>query len=229
VSTAATATLIVTIAVAMAGYFAKYMSERVLAQRTARLERINSQLSELYGPLLADFVLGNAVWAHFYERNSDRSGLMFSDVDGELVPRHAALWQRWIEAVFQPTNRRMTECVRSHAALLRENEMPPCLQELAAHVAAYDILIARWREPGFVPRTTVDLVPPDGYTFPREELAEYIVPAFSELKRDQQELLGKLNRWAPKSQRTTVATVGQNVATQRRTLSKSAPESGESK
>jgi hypothetical protein len=44
---------LVTIAVAVIGYIGTYGNNLRLAQRERRLERINRQLAELYGPLLA--------------------------------------------------------------------------------------------------------------------------------------------------------------------------------
>jgi hypothetical protein len=43
----------VDVVVAVIGYFVTYRTNLSLAQRNDRLERINRQLSEFYGPLLA--------------------------------------------------------------------------------------------------------------------------------------------------------------------------------
>ena len=195
-STAATITVAVTILLAGAGYLATYASSRVLAQRAARLERINKQLSELYGPLLADLESGNAAWQVFQEI-AKRSGPMFWDIGAAPNPDQTALWQLWITTVFQPTNRQMTECIKTHAALLIEDDMPACLIRLAANTAAYDVLASRWGDPDFTPTRPEDLVAPDQYTFPRGELETYARSSFQRLKADQQDLLGKLSRGGP--------------------------------
>ena len=49
--TAAVITAIVTIFVALAGYLITYWNNILLSRRTERLNRINKQLNEFYGPL----------------------------------------------------------------------------------------------------------------------------------------------------------------------------------
>ena len=45
-------TTIVTFALAVIGYLAKYINDLRLAKRAEKLNRVNRQLKELYGPLL---------------------------------------------------------------------------------------------------------------------------------------------------------------------------------
>ena len=47
------AVALIGVCIAVIGYFIKYRIDLKLAQRNDRLERINRQLSEFYGPLLA--------------------------------------------------------------------------------------------------------------------------------------------------------------------------------
>jgi hypothetical protein len=47
------AVALIGVCIAVIGYFVKYRFDLRLAQRNDRLERINRQLSEFYGPLLA--------------------------------------------------------------------------------------------------------------------------------------------------------------------------------
>ena len=171
------------------------MRNRRLAQREARLDRINKQLSEPYGPLLADLEAGHAAWAVFQEARRTSGPTL----GPEAMPseKQAALWRRWIQTVFQPTNRRMIDRVKTHADLLLEDSMPTCLSALAANTAAYDVLAAQWqeqRERG--PSRREDLFAPDEYAFPRAELAGYIPVSFRALKEAQAELLGTLGRTA---------------------------------
>jgi Polyketide cyclase / dehydrase and lipid transport len=178
----------VAIFLALAGYLATYASNRLLAQRQAQLERINSQLNNLYGPLLADQALGKAAWK-VYEETGEKK--WWDEPRSPPDDEQSAQWQALMDKVFQPTNRRMLECVKANAALLLEDHMPECLIHLAAHSAAYNILAVRWAEPKFVATRREDLVAPG--KFPGDELEKYVRASFTKLKQDQLELLGKLS------------------------------------
>jgi hypothetical protein len=191
----ATFTVAVTILLALAGYIATHLSNRLLAEREARLARINTQLSELYGPLFADLVAGNAAWDVFKEL-ALQLGPPFWKSGSAPDDRQALLWQLWVRAVFQPRNRRMTERIKTRADLLVEDELPSCLVRLAANTAAYDVLAARWDSPHFAPRSREDYLAPSQYAFPRDELDDYLPSSYRNLKRAQQDLLGKLGRRA---------------------------------
>lgn len=58
-------TISVTVLLAFTGYFASYLYNLRLAQRNDRLERVDKQLSDLYGPLLALVMSGTASWDAF--------------------------------------------------------------------------------------------------------------------------------------------------------------------
>src|SRR5215218_5306350 len=58
----------VDVVVAVIGYFVTYRTNLRLAQRNDRLERINRQLSEFYGPLLALTRSSDQSWQAFRKR-----------------------------------------------------------------------------------------------------------------------------------------------------------------
>jgi hypothetical protein len=58
----------VDVVVAIIGYFVTYRTNLSLAQRNDRLERINRQLSEFYGPLLALTRSSDQSWQAFRKR-----------------------------------------------------------------------------------------------------------------------------------------------------------------
>ena len=51
-----------TIFLALVGYFAKYLHNLHLSRRKDRLERINKQLSELYGPMFSLTHASTTAW-----------------------------------------------------------------------------------------------------------------------------------------------------------------------
>jgi hypothetical protein len=50
-------------------------------------------------------------------------------------------WRLWMTTVFMPINLRIYELIVSKADLLIERDMPECLRELGAHVAAYQTVL----------------------------------------------------------------------------------------
>lgn len=62
------AVAIIGVCIAVIGYFVKYRTDLRLAQRNDRLERINRQLSEFYGPLLALTRSSGQSWQAFRKR-----------------------------------------------------------------------------------------------------------------------------------------------------------------
>jgi hypothetical protein len=171
-----TATLVVTVAVAFGGYFATYLWNLRIAQRKDRLERVNRQLSELYGPLLALVTAGTRafqVWrsSEFTLQSWDEA----SDAD-------KAEWQLWMTHVFMPLNRRMMDVITTHADLLVGSDLPAPLLDLAAHVWEYEALLAKWDNRDFS-RMVPEIL------FPRDALSAYVSETFLDLKREQASLL----------------------------------------
>ncbi|WP_208903952.1 hypothetical protein [Streptomyces incarnatus] len=136
--------LVVTVFVAAAGYGATYLTNLRLARRKDHLDRVNRQLSELYGPLYAQSEAVDRAWRKFVAGGGNVWAAL-----APVTAEQAATWRLWMSAVFMPLNRRMVETVVSHADLLREDTIPEPLKDLCAHVACYEPIVARWQEDGF--------------------------------------------------------------------------------
>ncbi|MDX2576708.1 hypothetical protein PV332_14640 [Streptomyces scabiei] len=180
--------LLVTVLVAAMGYGATYLTNLHLARRQDHLDRVNRQLSELYGPLYAQSEAVDRAWNEFVDRYGK-----FWHPSTPATAEQAALWRLWMSAVFMPLNRRMVETIVSHADLLLDDTMPDALKALCGHVACYEPLIARWQEDGFDSVQYVDHVSIAG-DFPHEELDAYLEKAFKSLKSDQAKLLARMQR-----------------------------------
>lgn len=177
---------LVGVLVAAVGYIAKYATDLRLAQRTDRLERINRQLSEFYGPLLALTRSSEESWFAFKRRY--RPGHeSFWRGDPPLTRDEVMVWRLWIITVFMPANERIMQLVFEHADLIEEPEMPPCLLAVCAHVAGYRAIIKEWEtgEVSFAREDNISLV-----NFPGQELADYAATEFGRLKAEQGALLG---------------------------------------
>lgn len=160
--------LVVTVVVAAFGYGATYLTNLRLARRKDHLDRINRQLSELYGPLYAQSEAADRAWRKF----AARYGAVWT-ASVPATTEQAATWRLWMSTVFMPLNRRMVETVVSHADLLREDTIPEPLKELCAHVACYEPIVARWQENGFNSVRVDDHMSIAG-NFPRAELDAYL-------------------------------------------------------
>jgi hypothetical protein len=177
------ATLLVTVALAFAGYVVTYRNSVKLSQRKERLDRIDRQLRELYGPLVALTSASGEAWLGF--RKLYRPGVP-SYWRSEPAPtaQEAAAWRLWMVEVFMPLNTRMAQLVTEHADLIEEAEMPPSLMTLCAHVEGYRAILAAWKGNNFSHHVSV-------VDFPASDLLAYAGGHYHRLKQEQAVLIGQ--------------------------------------
>ena len=181
------AVALVGVVAAVLGYFVTYGTNLRLAQRNDRLERINQQLSEFYGPLLALTRSSGQSWQAFRQRYRPPGSESFWKSDPPPTKEDAIAWRLWMTTVFMPVHQRMMELVLNRAHLIEEPEMPPSLLTLCAHVNGYQAILKEW-ETGEISTEREDNI--SVVNFPGQELAEYAAAAFGRLKAEQAELLG---------------------------------------
>ena len=181
------AVALVGVCVAAIGYVVKYRSDLKLAQRNDRLERINRQLSAFYGPLLSLTQSSEESWLAFRRRYRPPGDHSFWKPDPPPTMADVIAWRLWMTTVFMPMSQRMSDLVFTHADLIEEPEMPPCLLALCAHVGGYQAVLKQW-ETGEVSIEREDNI--SIVNFPGQELAEYAAAAFGRLKAEQADLLG---------------------------------------
>ncbi len=181
-------TLSVTAALAFIGYFATYFNNVETARRKDRIERLNRQLSEFYGPLFGLVGISNITWDVFSNKVAcRREGTPFWRDEAGPPPtdEEMALWRLWMTAVFMPMTRSMVELVLKKSDLLREESMPLALLLLCAHVSSYEAVFKEWENGDYRNRNSA-------IDFPRAELVEYVNLSFRRLKGEQQRLLGSV-------------------------------------
>ncbi|GAA3655006.1 hypothetical protein L7D48_04320 [Streptomyces sp. S1A] len=178
------ATLIVTVALAFLGYLATYLNGLRLAQRQARLARVNQQLSDFYGPLFALMEANGRIYDAYAEKYARPDGRDFFHHDEPPTEEELAAWRLWATTVFLPNVRAMREVVVTKADLLIEEEVPQVLLDLCAHVSGYEITAARWEQGDHTEHLSV-------IRFPGRELREYVRDRFTRLKHEQAKLLGR--------------------------------------
>lgn len=181
--TAAIITAIVTVLVALAGYLITYWNNIRLSQRSEQLERINKQLAEFYGPLYSLVSTGTQTWAAF--RTKYRPGKPFFESNPPPTEEELEAWRLWMTTVFMPQNIQMQELIVSKTDLLIETDMPECLADLCAHVAAYQVVLKQWENNNFSEHMSI-------IDFPGRKLLDYSHMSFKSLKEKQAKLIGEI-------------------------------------
>jgi hypothetical protein len=177
--------IVVPIFVALVGVFGAYFYNTALARRKDRLDRVNRQLSEFYGPLLASVAASTRSWEAF--RSRYRPGGSYWDRDPSPTQEEAEAWRLWMTEVFVPLNERVAELVVTKADLLVSHDMPPCLLDLVAHVESYRAVLASWGKGNFRENTAP-------FNYPQPALQRYAEACFSDLKAEQEGLLRRTRR-----------------------------------
>jgi hypothetical protein len=183
-------TTTITIALAFLGYLITYLNNLRLSQRRDRLDRLNKQLGEFYGPLFALDHASYVARQKFLQKYAAGRDRFF--VEGiEHSEDELWVWRHWMTTVFMPINMRIYELILSKSDLLIEPHMPSCLITLCAHVTSYKVVLEKWEKGDFTEHTAL-------VGFPRE-LHDYTKVSFDLLKSEQAKLLGKSNNNVTKS------------------------------
>lgn len=172
-------TLIGTVVIALAGYIITYRNNLRIANRKARLERVNKQLEKLYGPLYSLLNASRDAWEDYVKKHET----FHSDYEqGKSVPEEELKsWRELYRHVFDPINERMYDTITDNADLIIESEMPEPFKKLILHILDFKIILRKW-ETG---KETRALASND---FP-EEIHEYVERKFKYLKQVQHSLL----------------------------------------
>ena len=136
-----------------------------------------------YFPLFATSSASGIAWLGFRSRYRPQGS--FWATDPPPTEEEAAAWRLWMTEVFMPLNLRMESIVVEKSDLLEESEMPQALPMLCAHVAAYKTVMRRWDVHDFSEHASI-------INFPAQEVHGYVTDRFTQLKKEQRELLGVL-------------------------------------
>ena len=188
-----TATLIVTALVAFVGYLATYVTSLRLARRKDRLDRINRQLSEFYGPLYALMETTGQAWRVLEAKHNLWPNWGATPAVGRsdrFTEHEAEIWRLWIINVFSPLSRQMMEVIVNNADLIIEQAMPRCLQDICNHIVCYEPVLARWEKGPPFPLERAENR--SSIYFPRGDLEQYVKSSFKQLKREQARLLAHM-------------------------------------
>ena len=174
--------IVVTIAVAVSGYVVTYFMQRHQAQRQARLERINCQLRNLYGPLYSILKANQAVWNEFRDKLWPKHGHNAYFHGNNTTDAENERWRIWMTEVFEPLNARIERIILENGDLLIDSELPQEFVDALAHIASYRALYPKWKDGDFTIHTSL-INFPDG-------LLPIIEHAYRKLLQQQKNLTG---------------------------------------
>jgi hypothetical protein len=178
--TAAAITASAAICVAVLGALLSYLYTRRQERRKARLERLNAQLQEFYGPLYAIFEANRIAHLEFVKTLREGTTTLFDENVEPLNEDELRLWRLWAQSAHQHRSTPAYEVIINKAHLLIQDEMPPCLLQFCAHKAGYDVVIERWKQGDYTEHLSV-------VRHPGDALHEYLQHSFVALKRKQAE------------------------------------------
>ncbi|MFJ4651173.1 hypothetical protein ACIP5Y_07850 [Nocardia sp. NPDC088792] len=131
---AAVITASASILVAVLAYLLNQRGQVRQEHRRARLDRINAQLRELYGPLHAWLDVNEQIWEALRASHLPPKEERRPDAD-------SASWRGWRDHALMPANRRMRDLIVQHADLILESATPAPLLTFCAHVSALEVAI----------------------------------------------------------------------------------------
>jgi hypothetical protein len=179
------ATLSVTVVLAFIGYWATYWNNLRISQRKDKLDRVNRQLKELYGPLYALGQVSQIAWKSFRSRYRPE-GSFWSAPNDPPTEKEAIAWRLWMTEVFIPIIFRMEEVILANSDLIDAPEMPRSFVSLCAHIAGYKVVKKNWSEGDFSKNTS-------SINFP-DELRHDVESEYKRLKVEQAKLIALTTR-----------------------------------
>ncbi|MEE4302276.1 MAG: hypothetical protein V2J24_22745 [Pseudomonadales bacterium] len=182
-STIALLGLVVTVLLAVLGWLFVFLNGRADAARAARLERIDRQLRDLYGPLYVRLEAGNRVWRAFWAAHRPAHGAdRYFGPGLELSEAERATWRLWMKHVFEPMNAAAETTILQHVDLLESDAIPDAFVDALAHIAAFRAVLARWEVGDFSEHVSV-------HDWPHAGLMAVVEPELQRLKARQRALL----------------------------------------
>jgi hypothetical protein len=165
---------ILTVILALSGYFITSLSAHMLARRRDKLRLVNKRINEFYGPLYVASEAGNIA----YRSLLNRQGKVKSEpiLDSEMKE-----WMLWMNTIFMPLNDIREKVIIEKAHLIIEEQMPQCLLDFVTHVVGYKAVLAKWAERDFTERRSTIGWPP--------EFDIYVKESYAALKAEQTRLL----------------------------------------
>lgn len=139
-----------------AGWFINnaLMSRAELKRRRheARLQHVERQLEQLYGPLLFLVKEGRSAWENFRDtlgrEHVFRKFEEFNEKELPLNEEELGLWLFWVDHEFMPRNEEIQRLLSSKTHLIAGRRMPESFMKFIEHHNSWRVTHQRWKEDG---------------------------------------------------------------------------------
>lgn len=166
---------------AASGFLASYFNSKLIEERKARIERVNEQLREFVGPLLATVATSHSAWAAMIAQTGMSARAFQEAVAADPKGSEAAAYRAWMTSVLQPLNEKAAALVFERIDLLDDVAAVPELMQLVAHTCTTRVVLQRWKEGDLSARSRV--------SYP-DTLLAWSQRTFLKAKKQQASLLG---------------------------------------
>lgn len=169
---------------ALGGYLFTFYNSLKTDQRNHTISRINEQVKDFYGPLLACITASKSSYDAMIRQNSP-DGTVQSFVNAikeNPEGREGVIYRDWVVTVLQPLNEKGAKTIINNLNLLESPTIvPPCVLQFVAHVSSLRVVIEHWKK-GNISEWSVVSYPND--------LLDVISEDFRRIAKKQQALLG---------------------------------------
>jgi hypothetical protein len=165
---------ILTVILALSGYFITSLSTHMLARRRDKLDLVNKRINEFYGPLYVASEAGNIAYRSLLKRQG-------KEKSDPILDSEMAEWILWMTTIFMPLNDIREKVIIENAHLIIEERMPQCLLDFVTHVVGYKAVLAKWANGDHVERRSTIGWPP--------EFDIYVKSSYAALKAEQSRLM----------------------------------------
>jgi len=177
--------VVAAVMVAVLGWLITYFHKWYFDRRANKLDRVNRQLRELYGPLYARLMAGNSAWEAFWNKHRPVHGKnSYFEGGAQVTEKEKEVWRTWMINVFEPYNAEIENLILKNIDLLDSDKIPQSFIAALAHIAAYKAVLADWKAGDFSNHVSVN-------KWPSKELLSMVEPEYAKLKSMQRGLLGK--------------------------------------
>jgi hypothetical protein len=165
---------ILTVILALSGYFITSLSAHMLARRRDKLDLVNKRINEFYGPLYVASEAGDIAYRSLLKRQGKEKSEPI--LDSEMNE-----WILWMTTIFMPLNDVREKVIIEKAHLIIEERMPQCLLDFVTHVVGYKAVLAKWANGDHEERRSTIGWPP--------EFDLYVKRSYAALKAEQTRLM----------------------------------------
>jgi hypothetical protein len=172
--------ILLSVVVALLGYTIAKRNELDLTKRRERLDLIDKQLNDFYGPLYVLTEVGRMSYQTLRNKLSDEHAFDREPMDESDLRE----WRLWVEYIFVPLNQLQEDLIIRNAHLIREATFPELLLQFITHASLYKTMVEKWKRGDYQ-----EYLPVIDYPI---ELGNYAAQSYQTLKEEQLALIGAM-------------------------------------